>query len=355
MWMPNPASVNSNYPQFLVNIYSFVVDTLSTIGFLIGKLSIYDTPKRIFDIIGIVGVGIGVISIVPIVYFFKKNGMLRNVLFWLIVTPLLIFLSELDMNTFDYTMVAMPFLAIVTGLGISKFVDNYKVWGKRLAFATLAVLIGFGCYNCYYFDIGNILDKNLGASRLYYDEFAKVPDGAILMPNGAWEWEAIFMYNKEYDRHIYPVAIDILPSHQYTELLQKDGVKLVVSDEPNLSIRARQIAMSIIELNENVYTTVYTDTSTFSSIVVNTNGDTKLVELYDKVYADELAANPTFKWQPSNPYKIIDTSLMITEWNYVLLSNYNISFLFLLVVLGFGAVVFVGGLLKKRDQTDIEN
>jgi hypothetical protein len=120
MWMPDPAMVNSNFPPFLVNIYSFVTDTLSTIGFLIGKLSIWDIPKRILDIIGLVGVSIGVVTIVPVIYYFWKTKLYNQVLFWLIFMPLFIHLIELDQNTYDYCMLSMPFLAIVGSLGLSK-------------------------------------------------------------------------------------------------------------------------------------------------------------------------------------------------------------------------------------------
>ncbi len=120
MWIPDPQMVNSSMPSFLVSVWSFITDTLSTIGFLIGKLSIYDVPKRIFDIIGIVGVGIGIITIIPIVYYFWKTKWYKQTLFWLIAAPIILFLVELDENTFDYCMLSMPFLAIVSVLGLAK-------------------------------------------------------------------------------------------------------------------------------------------------------------------------------------------------------------------------------------------
>jgi hypothetical protein len=353
MWMPDPGNVNSQFPKFLVNIYSFVVDTLSTIGFLIGKLSIWDLPKRILDTIGIVGVGIGVLTIIPIVAYFWKKKFYTDILFWLILTPIILFGVELDMNTFDYTMVAMPFLAIAGSLGLSKmWKPTLRV--RVISYIITAVLVGFGIFNCHYFDIGNNLDKNLSASRLYYDEFSKIPDGAILMPNGAWEWEAIFKYNRDYDRHIYPVAIDILPSYQYTDQLKKDGIKLEVGTDTNLSIQARQTAMSIIKLNDNVWTTVFTDPSTFGSKVVLTNHDTSLVDLYDKEYADEIALHPTVKWMPYNPYDCYTTSIMIENWNYVLLSRWNVSLFVGLLALLFG-VVYVSVNVFKGSRREIKN
>jgi hypothetical protein len=351
MWMPDPVSVSGNFPPFLVNIYSFVVDTLSTIGFLIGKLSVWDIPKRLLDTIGIMGVSIGILTIVPIVIYFRKK-FYTNILFWLIMTPILVFIVELDMNTFDYTMVAMPFLSIVACLGLYKMMQSPTIKTKVFSYVMVTVVAAFGVYNFNYFDIGRTLDKNLGASQLYYG-MDKIPDGSIFMPNGAWEWEAIFLYNKEFNRHIYPVAIDILPSHQYTNQLQKDGVKLIVSTEVNKTIQARQTAMSIIELNDNVYTTVYTDTSTFSSDIVLTNHNTSYVDIYDKDYADSISLNPQIHWIPSNPYDIITTSIMIDEWNYVLLSRYNIALFIMVATIAYGFIFVMTNIFRKKKHVII--
>lgn len=353
MWIPDPATVNTNYPPLLVSVYSFVVDTLSTVGFLIGKLSIYDIPKRIFDIIGIVGVSIGVVTIIPIVYFFWKTKYYTKVLFWLILTPVFIFLIELDMNTYDYIMIAMPFLAIVTALGMSKLIDNHGKNAIRLGYVVVVVIVGFGLFNLNYFDIGRTEDKNLSASNFYYNELAKIPDGAIFMPNGAWEWEAIFKYNKDYNKHIIPVSIDILPSRQYTEILKKEGIKLVVGSDTNASIQARQTAMSIIELNDNVWTTVYTDPSTFASEVVNANHNVELVNIYDVNYANHLAQHPTVKWKPYNPYSILTTSITIQQWNYVLLSNRNISVVILSTAIAYGIFNVIFGIWRKNKKSKL--
>lgn len=352
MWMPDPVSVSGDFPPFLVNIYSFVVDTLSTIGFLIGKISIWDFPKRVLDTTGIMFISLAGMAFIPVIYYFWKTQWYRKSLFWLIATPILIFLVELDMNTFDYTMISMPFLAITVGLGLQKFaLMKHKLETTVYLNVTLAVL-AFASLNTYYFDIGKNLDPELGASKLYYEEMAKIPDGAIFMPNNTWEWEAIFMHNKEYSNQLYPVGIDILPSHQYTDQLQKDGVKLVRGDSENLSIQARQTAMSIIQLNDNVWTTIVTDPRTFSVVAVPCNHDTSLVDTIDEDYIKQKAENPKWDFMPYNPYDIITTSIMMEKWNYVLLSNQNIAKFSFLIVLGWGGFYLVYNSVKnKRKKT----
>lgn len=315
MWFPAPDSVN---------IFRAIFDdVLGTINMLIGSLGIWDLPKRLLDVLGIIGVSIGGITIIPLVYYFRRTKFWKSVLFWLIVVPIVLFIGELDMNTFDYMMVAMPFLTVAICCGLAMMKGKF---GKILQVATLVVVLGFGLFNAWFFDIGNNLDKNLGATNLFRNEFNKIPDGAIFMPNYAWEWEAIYKYNADNDKHIYPICIDILPSKNYQQQLIGDGIKLVPSDTDNVSIKASEIAKSIVRLNDNVWTTKITDPYTFSSEVVPTNNNEDTVANVDKQKIEQITNNPPIQWKPYSPYRILTTELFITEWNYILYTNWNLRF-----------------------------
>jgi hypothetical protein len=325
MWFPDPSQSNT--------IVAFISDTITIVAMLVGQLSIWDLPKRILDTIGIVGVSISVITIIPIIYYFKKMGVTRSLLFWLCVFPIGLFISELDMNTYDYVMMALPFLTIATCLGLNMMVENLAI-GKVMRYATLLFVVGFGLFNFNYFDLGRTLDKNMGASRIFHDEFDKIPDGAIFMSNYVWEWEAIFKYNMDYGKNIYPICIDVLDSKSYRDELERNGIKVLVGTHENDSIRTKEEAKSIIALNDNVWTSVSTDPSTFTSVVVPANHNTDLI-VYDEKGMLETAANPTMKWIPDNPYDIITTRIMMTKWVNVLFSNYNVRFFGLLALLGY--------------------
>ena len=124
-------------------------------------------------------------------------------------------------------MVSIPLLAIISSLGLCILVKRYGQKARWLGAVTLMVIVGLGVYNANYFDIGRRLDQNMSASNFYYNEFTKIPDKTIFMPNYAWEWEAIYKYNADYGKHIYPICIDILPSKLYQEQLTKtDWIKL---------------------------------------------------------------------------------------------------------------------------------
>ena len=346
MWFPDPQQLNA--------VWSFITDVLATAAWLIMKLSIWDLPKRILDTIGLVGVSIGVLTIVPIFFYFWKTKFYRNVLFWLIMAPILIFVTELDMNTYDYTMLAIPFLAIVSCLGLDIMVRKYGVKAVHFRTATVIVVIGFGIFNANFFDIGRTLDPNMSASKLYHVEFAKIPDDAIFMPNYAWEWEAIYKYNMDYGKNIYPICIDVLPSENYQEQLRNDDIVFVESNHLNRSVLSKEVAMSIVALNDNVWTTVSTDPSTFGTEVVNANGDTSLIVPIDIERITQMEQNPQWAWKPYNPYDIITASITVTHWNYVLLSNWSVSFFITLAAIGLLLNWLVFILPQRRSRKEEE-
>jgi hypothetical protein len=342
MWLPSPQEVNS--------VWAFILDTALTIMMLIGQLAIWDFPKRVLDTIGIIGVSMGVITIVPIVFYFWKTKVFKSILFWLSITPIALFVSELDMNTYDYTMLAIPFLTIVSCLGLKKMVGRFGIKAQQFSYATLIVIIGFGAFNANYFDVGRTLDPNLSASQLYYKEFAKIPDKAIFMPNYAWEWEAIYKYNKDYDKNIYPICADMLNSELYRKQLAQDGIKFLESNAVNKSVAAGEIAQSIVRLNDNVWTTISVDPGTFGSEVVPTNKDDSLILAMDAQVAYDFENNPQWKFTPYNPYDIITTSITVTEWRTQLFSNWNVLFFSGLIAFGLILNWLLFILPKKRSE-----
>lgn len=367
MWFPAPEQVNP--------VWAFITDTISTIDFVVGSLAIWDFPKRILDTLGIMFVSIAGITIVPIAYYFKNNKVIKNPLFWLASFPIILFATELDMNTYDYMMVSIPFLAIIICLGLSDMVHKYwnieipktlgemakkyyktpelkkMVWTGILVALTWASVIGFGIFNLNYFDIGRTCDPNMSTARLYYQEFAKIPDGAIFMPNYAMEWEAIYKYNADYGKHIYPICMDILPSQNYRDQLRKDGIKFVDSTNPNYSIMGRETAQSIVLMNDNVWTTVATIPETLQTDVVPANGNISLIEILTEEQLKEIADNPKWLWKPWNPYHIMTNSVSMLEWRNQLLSSFNVR---LFVCLGAAGWILMWGIekLKKRRLKD---
>jgi len=358
MWFPAPEQVNP--------IVAVFTDTLSTVDFVIGSLAIWDLPKRILDTIGVMGVSIGVITIIPIFYYFRHNKVIRNPLFWLAIFPIVLFATELDMNTYDYMMVSIPFLAIIASLGLREMVvEHFNIKLTRqvspkiimtgmLVVVTWVTIIGFGLFNLNYFDLYRTLDANGSTARLYYQEFAKIPDGAIFMPNYAMEWEAIYKYNADYGKHIYPICMDILPSENYRDQLRKDGIKFTDSTNPNYSIMGRETAQSIVASNDNVWVTVSTIPETLQTDVVPANGDISLVEILTEEKLHEIADHPKILWKPWNPYDIITNKVSVLEWRNQLLSTFNVR-LFACLFAGGWILMWLWEKWKKKREVEDED
>jgi len=324
MWFPDTTQTNT--------LLFLIKDVFNVINELIGKLSIYAFPKRVIETAGFLLVSVGVIGVIPIIYYFKKVGIKKNPLFYYILVPIVLFITELDPNTFDYTMLAMPFLSIVVCLGL----DGLK--SKQLVVSLTIILVACGIFNTYYFDIGNTLDPNLSAAKLYKD-FDKIPDDAIFMPNANWEWEAIYKYNADYNKHIYPICLEFLSFESYRAQLKKDGVKLTENNDSNMSVLSKRVAQSIVLLNDNVWTTVSTNPRTFGVDVVKADNPAMVANV-DEVKLAALSLNPRWEWMPSNPYDIMTTSIYVEEWNYVTVSNYSCLF--------FGIIILTGWVLSTQ-------
>jgi hypothetical protein len=350
MWLPDPNQTS---------VFTFFTQDVSNIiATLIGTISIWDLPKRILDTIGIVWLSIGVITIVPLVYYFKVNGkkVWVNPLFWLAIIPIVLFISELDMQTYDYTMVGLPFLIIMACIGLKLMVERYHVKAQRLSYSILIIIIGLGIFNAYYFDLGVVEDPHMNTAELYHTEFAKIPDGAIFIPNNiGGDWSAIYLYNRENNEHIYPICIGMLNQDNYMAQLQKDGVKFIVSDNTNHSIAQAETAQSIIELNDNVWTSVITEPSTFGTEVVNANHDVDLIMMPDRVKIAQLDKQPEWKWIPDNPYDIITTTILISHWNYVTISQYNFSLFMFIFIIIYAFMVFIPKIGKKKVKDGQDN
>lgn len=325
MWFPSNSTGG---------IFGFVKDTIDTAAMLTGKLAIYDLPKRLLDFGGLILLNFAIIGVIPLIWAFKTGKKWwRNVLLWIIAIPSLYYISDLAPQTAVYVQPSISFGAVAIGIGLSKL-------NKKWMYATATCAIVFLGFNANYFDIGRTLDPKLSATEYYTVELDKVPDGEILMPYYGWEWAAIFRYNKENDRHIIPVCIDTLISHNYQGLLVDDNVKFHTYDNiENRQERQNAIALSIVDLNDNVWTTRTTDAETYGCEVIPAKGNENILI--------KIPTEPPGRWhfKPSNPYDVITGAVEVNEWRFVTVSNYSVLFisvLFLsgLVIFKYGSKVF---------------
>ena len=336
LYIPITTAIN-NPPDMWGNttLKTFAIDNLSTTMMLLGGLSYLDFPKRLLDTIGILGVSLG-LSIVPITIMLKKW---KSLLFWLFVMPIFFFATNLAMQTYVYLMPSIAFGAILASIGLSRM----KVaW----VYAVGIVAIGLLIFNANYFDLGRTLDPELSASKFYNEELAKVPDGQILMPQYGWEWASIYPYNHREGRNIIPVSMDTLVSPVYQQQLRERGIKFGDIFEDNILLRQTYIAKTIVEMNENVWTTVTTNPKTYGSEVVLAKDNLQsLVKLPTETIAQ-------WHFKPSNPYDYITGAIEVEEWNFITWSRKNMLVVISLGIYGYGFIWFLLRMRKKRKDNE---
>jgi len=314
---------------------SFFRDNVSTVLMLWGGLSIWDLPKRVLDAIGVLGVSLG-LALMPVVYFSWKRKWYKEPLIWLLMLPVIYYCTNLAPQTYCYMLPAIGFGAVIAGIGLARMRPCWK-W------AVLVCAIGLLAFNANYLDIGRTLDPDLSASKYYYEELNKVPDGEILLPQYDWEWAAIFPYNKENNRNIIPVCIGTLLSPLYQTQLKTQGVKLIDYQEGPIDSRSALITSSIVKLNDNVWTTQPTTPETYGTVIVPTNNRQNIFEVAPNT-------EPKIQWKPSNPYNIITGVIEIEKWKWITFSNYSCLMFGMLAVIG-GVPTWIGwNLIVRRKK-----
>jgi len=217
---------------------------------------------------------------------------------------------------------SIAFASIVVDIGLSKMHMSFSYSVALVALILLA-------FNVNYFDIGRTLDPNLSARKFYNEELPKVKDGEILM-SGGWTWAIIYLYNQEEGRDIVPICIDVLPSQEYLDMLESDGIKLERTFSENLIDKQWLVAISIADNNPDVWIVKETVARQLESAVVPAKGNEWLMTRW---FGHE--RTPEISWRPSNPYDFISGSLEVIEWKFILHSSHNMRFLFTWGTFGF--------------------
>lgn len=304
---------------------SFIVDNLSTAMMLIGGLSIWDFPKRILDTVGILGASLG-LALIPTGYFLVKKRWYKEPLLWLFVLPVIYYATNLAPQTYVYMVPAIGFGAVITGVGLAKMKPYWK-W------AVLSCAIGLLAFNANYFDIGRTLDPELSAKKYYNEELAKVPDKQILVAQQGWEWAAIYSYNKNNQHNIQPICVGTLPSLIYQAQIRAQGINLRSYPDEPLGSRPTLIALSIIELNTDVWTTQATAPTTYGAEIIPGKGNESVIDL-SPISITDGSMDMVWRWKPSNPYDITTGAIEVREWMWIVFSNYTVLTFTMLGIIG---------------------
>lgn len=296
------------------NLEGFFSGNFGTLFMLTGGLSIWDLPKRVIDTIGILGVSLGVGSLVVLIFFIRQRKWKYDLMV-LTLVPAVYFMANLAAETYVYLIVTVAFASVAVGIALSKM----NGWWF---YATGIVAIGLFAFNANYFDIGRTLDPEMSATKFYHEELAKIPDGQYYM-GGGWTWAMVFYYNKEEGRNIIPICTDIIPSRKYIDLLQSQGIDAIYIEDASYIDKEGKGALYIAQNNPNVWIAQVTKPEVYQYTVVPANDHLEYIGRW--IGQDIEPGN--WRWQPSNPYKFITGALEVAEWHHILWSNRSVLFI----------------------------
>lgn len=326
----------------------FFENNIGVFMMLVGQLAIYDFPKRILDTIGILGISLG-LALIPLVWYLIKKKTWKHQLLWLFALPVLYYGTDLAPQVAKYMTASIAWGAIMAVLGLSMMRIN---WRHVVVVVALVPMLAF---HAVYFDIGRTLDKDLAATKFYEEELPRLNDGDIFVTMGAWEWIEVFLYNKENDRDIIPICVGILASNQYQDMLREQGVVVPLemmdvqtgsSSSHDLNKKQVDVAMSIIENNDNVWVSHSTEPKVYGAVLVPAKGNEHEISRW----VGESEVIPRWQFKPSNPYDIITGAIEVEEWVFILQSNRSVLFFMEYTAFGLFCLWVIRYLLKGRKK-----
>lgn len=331
------------------SIRDFFTNNIGVFTMLVGQLSIYDFPKRVLDVLGVLGVSFG-LAVIPLAWWIWKYKKLRNELLWLFLLPIFYVSSDLAYQIFKYMAATIAWGSIMAVIALNQIDKKWLVYGVG---GVAVVLLGV---NTQYMDIGRTLDKNLSAQTFYDVQLPKMNDGDIFVTNGAWEWIEVFLYNKETGHSIIPVCMGILPSDRYRNMLRDQGVKideLPLGSEGTRShnLNEQQVfySLSITENNPNVWTSRPTHPETYGAELV----PAKTNEGQFTKWLGHDIITPVVQWKPDNPWYTVTGALEVKRWIFILQSNRTVIWLATLLGLGYTAAWASLTMWKRRKKKAI--
>lgn len=147
-------------------------------GSVVGQLSIFEFPLRVWDFVRIILASVG-LAIVPIVFSVKqKMTTLKVVLLGTVFVVIGYYLTCLDYTTWTFMSLAMPALAIMAGIGLDKlrpFHTQYVMAGCIMLVVLNSILMN-----------ANFLTHERPVARAYYNELASLPKDSIVVTHACF-------------------------------------------------------------------------------------------------------------------------------------------------------------------------
>jgi len=197
---------------------------------------------RLWDFVRIVFASLG-LALIPIVYSVKqKTPGLRVVLIGTVFVVVGYYLTCLDYTTWTFLSLAMPALAIMTGVGLNKL----KTYHTKFVLVGGIVLVLLNSV----FMNANVLTHERPVARSYYNELSKLPSGLVVVTHASFYSLGAFYAMSE--------GIEIVPHvFQYLDWWEFEDYRTWLNESYNLNIPKDVDTVGAVQYLLNTGKTVY--------------------------------------------------------------------------------------------------
>ena len=211
-------------PRLLAGGFSYtsVKDYLLTVGgAVVGQLSVFELPLRLWDFIRVLLVSVG-LALIPVIYALRRPvPHLKLVLLGTIFASVGYYLICIDYTTWTFLTLTLPSFAILAGVGLS----NLKPFHTRVVLAGCACLMLLNGV----FMNANTLTRQNPIAQEYYDTLQSLPMGTVVATNAGFYSLGLFYAISE--------GTDLIPIvYPYLDTWNFEDYRVWLNDTYNLDI-----------------------------------------------------------------------------------------------------------------------
>lgn len=140
--------------------------------YVVGSLGLNGLPERGLMFIAIMAVSLG-LAWIPISKAVKPLDTLIKMMIMVIGFSVWYYLTNLDFAVWTYLIFGMPFLAILTGIGLSRMSFNHL----KVVAAGAFILLGF---NAFFFN-ADIATRDNPQAQVYFNSTMRLPEGSAVI------------------------------------------------------------------------------------------------------------------------------------------------------------------------------
>jgi len=249
--------------------YESVRNYLSVVGGnVVGQLSIFEFPQRLWDFSRIMLVSLGVAIVPAVVAIRHPVPYIKLALLGTVFAAVGYYLTCLDYTTWTFLTFAMPSVAILSGIGLSKLKPYHAV---AVTVCSLCLIV----LNAVFMNASVLTSQNPIAQQ-YYDDLQDLPERSVVATNASFYSLGMF-YAMSEGKQLIPVIYPYLPPWKFDDYVSWVN-KTYGTDIPD-DVTEVEVVEYFLQRDYDVYFAYYPErvAETWDELVLEGTGDIRKV------------------------------------------------------------------------------